>query len=233
MSESTVRVELDGTIAWVTLDRPPKNLLDAGLTSALATTLVDLDGREDVTTIAITGRGEYFCGGADGPSIRETGTAAEFAEAAVRLFTQLNRSRTPIIAAVNGDALAGGFGLVCSSDIVLAVGSSRLGTIEASIGTWPMIAQVAAVRRVPQKAALTNALTGIPFTAQEALGHGIVDEIVAVGDLRARVRDYSALIAKAGTAASIGRPALLRAYDQPFDQAIRDGADAFVAMFTR
>lgn len=228
---SIVRVDRADRIAWVTLDRPERNLLDAEMTATLHRTLVELDDADDVGAIVLTGAGEYFCGGADGPGLRATGTAKEFADAAVDLFGQCARSRTPILAAVNGDALAGGFGLVCSADIVVAAEGTRLGTIEATLGTWPVIAQVAAARRVPPKAAITNALTGHPFDAPRAYELGIIDEVVPADRLRSRVEEYARLAMGSGAAGAVGRPLFHRGTTQPLDQALREGADAFVTMF--
>ena len=233
MTETTVSVRHDDRIAWVTMNRPPKNLLDAEMTAGLHRTISELDSDGDVGAIVLTGEGEFFCGGADGPALRETGTAKEFADAAVDLFGYFPRSRTPVLAAVNGDALAGGFGLVCSCDIVVAVEGSRLGTIEATLGTWPMIAQVAAARRLPQKAAITNVLTGQPFPAQRALALGAVDEVVGPADLQERITDYATLAMASGAAGAIGRPLFHRGLDQPLDEALRESAAAFSEMFDR
>ncbi|GAA1016379.1 putative enoyl-CoA hydratase echA8 [Acrocarpospora pleiomorpha] len=229
----TIDLRREGRVTWVTLRRPPRNLLDADLTARLYRTLVELDDDADTGAIVITGEGEYFCGGADGPRLRETGTAKAFAAAAVDLFGRFPRSRTPILAAVNGDALAGGFGLVCAADIVIAVEGSRLGTIEATLGTWPMIAQVAAARRVPEKAAITNALTGQPFTAARALDLGIVDEVVPTDRLHERVTHYAHLSMAGGAAALVGRPLFYRGKGQTIDDALRESAEAFIGMFER
>ncbi|WP_020499056.1 enoyl-CoA hydratase/isomerase family protein [Sciscionella marina] len=226
-----VEIERSGRVAWIRLNRPPKNLLDTDLTVQLHTTLVELDGDDSVGALVLTGAGEFFCGGADGPKLRETGTAREFADAAVELFAHFPRARKPILAAVNGDALAGGFGLVCSADIVIAVEGCRLGTIEATLGTWPMIAQGPVARRVPIKAALTNALTGQPFGARRAHELGIVDEVVPAGHLADRVHHYAELAQGGGQAALAGRSLFLASREEPYEQALRQGADAFVEMF--
>ncbi|SKG68536.1 enoyl-CoA hydratase/isomerase [Mycobacteroides abscessus subsp. bolletii] len=233
MTAATEVIEIEHTdrIAWVWMNRPPKNLLDVDLTAGLYRTLVDLDADETVGAIVLTGAGEFFCAGADGPKLRETGTAREFANVVVDLFAHFPRARKPILAAVNGDALAGGFGLVCSADVAIAVEGCRLGTIEASLGTWPMIAQSPVARRVPIKAALTNALTGVPFNADRARELGIVDEVVPADQLTERIRHYAELAMSGGAAALAGRALFLASADQPYDQALREGADAFVEMF--
>lgn len=226
-----VEVERAERIAWIRLNRPPRNLLDAELTAELHRTLCDLDADGAVGALVLTGAGELFCGGADGARLRETGTARAFADAAVALFGHFPVARKPILAAVNGDALAGGFGLVCSADIVVAAEGSRLGTIEATLGSWPMIAQAPVVRRVPVKAALTNALTGQPFDARRALELGIVDDVVPAARLADRTRHYARLAMAGGPAALDGRALFLAGRDLPYDQALRRGADAFVRIF--
>lgn len=233
MTAATEVIEIEHTdrIAWVRMNRPPKNLLDVDLTAGLYRTLVDLDEDETAGAIVLTGAGDFFCGGADGPKLRATGTAREFADAVVDLFAHFPKARKPILAAVNGDALAGGFGLVCSADIAIAVEDSRLGTIEASLGTWPMIAQGPVARRVPVKAAITNALTGVPFSADRARELGVVDEVVPADQLTERILHYAELAMSGGAAALAGRALFLASADQPYDQALREGADAFVEMF--
>lgn len=231
MPDPVLRVERAGALAWVILQRPPANLLDAELAEQLHQTLADLDGENGVGAVALTGAGDVFCGGADSQKLRETQTAERFAAAAVELFAHFPRARKPILAAVNGDALAGGFGLLCSADIVVAAEGARVGTVEAAYGTWPMIAQVAAARRVPVKAAITNALTGIPFSAARAYELGILDEVVPAG----RVRDRTATLAEAAMsgapAAHRGRPQFYRNAELSYDDALREGAAAFVSMF--
>ena len=207
-------------------------MIETEMTKALVGALRTLDDDADVGAIVITGAGEYFCGGADGPLIRSTGTARPFADAAVELFDVMADLGTPIVAAVNGDALAGGFGIVCGADIVIAVETARLGTIEASLGTWPAIAQGTALRRVPEKAALRNILTGVPFTAEESVHLGIIDEAVPESELERRVSHYAEAVQQAGAAVALCRPLAYRALDPNYSSSLRSGADAFVQLFS-
>jgi len=223
-------VESCGAASWITMARGERNLLDADLTSWLCDAIRSADATEPLA-IVLTGAGTTFCGGADGPHLRETGTAKPFAAAAVELFELIDSIPTPVIAAVNGDALAGGFALACLADIVVAVESARLGTIEASLGTWPMIAQAPALARVPAKAAVTNILTGVPFTALEAASLGVVDRVIEPAGLSAAVDGYLELLAPGSTAARAGRPLMRRTLNPNLGQSLREGADAFVAMF--
>lgn len=226
-------VAVDEGIAIVTMRRGDRHLLDLDLTRWLADTLAELESRDDVIAIVLTGADSTFCGGADGPLLRATGTAAPFADAIVDLFGAMPRMSTPVVAAVNGDALAGGFGLVCLADLVVAAAGSRLGTIEASLGTWPMLAQVPASRRVPQKPLVRNLLTGVPFEADEALRLGVVDAVVAPDAVLATAREFAVAATAGGAAARIGLPAYYAALETTYDEALAAGAATFTAQFSR
>jgi enoyl-CoA hydratase/carnithine racemase len=224
-------VRVEGRTAVIELDRPPANLIDEAMAVGLHESLTELDARADVAAIVVTGAGPLFCGGADAAAVRASGRGAFFADAVARLFSFFPRSTTPLVAAVNGDALAGGFGLMCACDVVIVAEGARLGTNEAAHGAWPALAQVPAIRRVPEKAALTNALTGEPFTTGQALRLGIVDEVVPRTRLDARVRHWAAAVTAAGPAVATGRPLFYRARELSYEQAVEEARQALTRAF--
>jgi enoyl-CoA hydratase/carnithine racemase len=227
---SPLEVRREGSTAWLTMRRAPDNKLELELTRALYDALTDADNDRTARSIVLTGSFGVFCGGADLPAIRETDTVKEFAEALADLFGVFPELKTPVIAAVNGDALAGGYGLACSADIVVAVDGAKMGTIEAKFGSWPALAQVAALQRTPFPMLVSNVHTGEPFTAQRAERFGIVDEIVAPDTLSQRAAELAEAAAAAGDALAIGRRALYRARDLPYRDALREGVGAFIAL---
>ncbi|KMO83648.1 enoyl-CoA hydratase/isomerase family protein [Mycolicibacterium chlorophenolicum] len=232
VDQAEIRVDIEGNLAWVVLDSPPGNLLDAESAERLTQTLQHLDADDSVDAVALTGGGTNFCAGVNIPKLVKTETVQAFARAAVDLFGHFALARKPILAAVNGDALAGGFGLLCSADIVVAADHARMGTIEASLGTWPALAKIPGLHRVPPKAMITNCLTGVPFSAQRAYELNIVDEIVPLDQLRARVRDYAELAVRGGTAARAGRALFYRAAALPLAEGLSEGAKLFVSSFS-
>ncbi|OYO14011.1 enoyl-CoA hydratase/isomerase family protein [Enemella evansiae] len=227
--DSTITSHDDDSI-WITLARGERNMLDAELTRWLVDAIREADGAEPVA-IVLTGAGTAFCGGADGPHLRETGTAREFADACIDLFELLNGMGTPVIAALNGDALAGGFALACSTDITHAVADARIGTMEATLAGWPWIAQAPAVARLPAKAALTNLLTGIPFDAARARELGLVDEVVDPARLTEQVQETVELLRPGRAAARRGRPMLRGMLAPNLAADLRAGAEEFVVAF--
>ncbi|MGY5011070.1 enoyl-CoA hydratase/isomerase family protein [Streptomyces sp. 900105755] len=231
-ASTPVAVRVEERTAVLELNRPPAHLIDEAMAVRLHESLSDLDSRAEVDAIVVTGAGDVFCGGADASAVRASGRAAPFADAVARLFSFLPRSTTPLVAAVNGDALAGGFGLMCACDIVVVAEGARLGTNEAAYGAWPALAQVPAIRRVPEKAALTNALTGEPFSTDQALRLGIVDEVVPRAQLDARARDWAAAVTAAGSAVATGRPLFYRARELSYEQAVEEARRALTRAFS-
>lgn len=234
MSQELLTIERVDGVVWLTLQRGERNLLDVELTRQLAAAVQQLGQDPSVTALVLTGAGDAFCAGADGQNLRETGTAKPFATAVVDLFDGLAKLPFPVIAAVNGDALAGGFGLACSADLILMVESATIGTLEAAVGSWPVIAQVPASKRVAPKLLLRNALTGIPFTSAEALQGGVVDEVLpSIAAVRARAAAVATQVGRGGRAVALGRPALVELVNGKSYRAELEQATAgFVELFT-
>jgi enoyl-CoA hydratase/carnithine racemase len=221
-------------LARLILDRPPRNLLAPDLMDALRAALQTADDDPDVTAIAIGGGdAEAFCGGLDVAQIQAGADPVDFAAALVELYRVFPKLGKPVIAAVNGDALAGGYGIVCAADLAVAVETARLGTFEVSVGLWPMIAQVPALHRLNPRQALENIITGDPFDAHRALQLGAVNRVVAAGELWPAVEELAAACTRAGAAGLIGRRAFYRFADMPYDDALTGSLEAFREMFRR
>jgi enoyl-CoA hydratase/carnithine racemase len=222
---------VDGTV-WLGLDRPPKHLLDPVLMGSLVSELEAAASDEATKAIVLTGSGDVFCGGLDVEAIRAGGDPLEFARALVRLLRIIPTLAKPVLGAVNGDALASGFSLVCACDFSVAVPACKLGTYEASIGIWPMIAQVPPLKRLLPRHALQNVMTGVPFSAEEALRVGAVNAVVPLEELETTVLRFAGQAAHAGSALTTGRRSFYRLLDLPYDDALDAALDEFTRMFT-
>jgi methylglutaconyl-CoA hydratase len=226
-----MQAETIAATRWIRVDRPPRNLLDPGVLGALADELRRCDGDASVSAVVLTGAGETFCGGLDIAQIQAGADPVEFASALIALLRLLPTLGTPVLAAVNGDALGSGFALVCAADYAVTVPEAQLGTPEASAGFWPMTAQVALLHRLLPRHALQTVLSGVPFDAAEALRVGAVNRIVERAELEPAVQQFAELAARAGDALAPGRRSFYRLLDMSYDEALVAALDEFAAMF--
>ena len=222
----------EGGLARLELCKPPRNLLDPGVMAALRDAILEADADPDVQAIVLTGRGDMFCGGLDIERIQAGADPVAFASALVELLRIFPTLGKPIIAAVNGDALASGYSLVCAADLAVTVDHARIGTFEASVGIWPMIAQVPALQRLHPRHALQNLLTGEPFDARRAYEIGIVNEVVDAGELWPAVERWAQLSVRAGKALAAGRRSFYRFRELSYDDALSASLEEFRGMFT-
>ncbi len=222
----------EGGLARLALAKPPRNLLDPDVMAALREAMVEADADAEVQAIVLTGHGDMFCGGLDIERIQAGEDPVAFASALVELLRVLPTLGKPVIAAVNGDALASGYALVCAADIAVTVDSARLGTFEATVGIWPMVAQVPPLQRLHPRHALENLLTGEPFDAQRAYEIGIVNEVVGAGELWPAVERWAQRSVRAGAALAAGRRSFYRFRDLSYDDALDASLEEFRGMFT-
>ena len=140
-----VRCEQKGQALWLTIDREERrNALNEAVFDGLRAGIAQADESPEIRAVVITGAGEKaFCAGGDLKPNAEgdpfTVDPAERDNPAVKLFRAIVDSRVPVIARVNGHALAGGFGLVCACDFAVVADHARLGVPEARIGIFPMM----------------------------------------------------------------------------------------------
>ncbi|HUH62007.1 MAG TPA: enoyl-CoA hydratase-related protein [Terracidiphilus sp.] len=175
-------------IQTVTLNRPHKrNALNPELIEELAAALRDAENSECAAVI-LTGAGSAFCAGADLEHLQSLEAHSEEenrrdSENVARLLRSLYDFPKPVIAAVNGPALAGGMGLATISDFTLAVPEAKFGYTEVRIGFIPAIVASFLLRQIGEKRTRELLLTGKIITAQEAMDLGLVTQIVPPGEL--------------------------------------------------
>jgi enoyl-CoA hydratase/carnithine racemase len=195
---------------------------------ALREALLRADADDGVSAIVLGHAGDTFCGGLDIAHMRASGDdPLIYAKSAAELLRVFPHLGTPVVASVGGDALALGYALACCADVVLATPSARLGTFEASLGIWPMVAQVPALKRLGARHALENVLTGEPFDAGRAYEIGIVNRVVEPDELAGAVASWAERIAVAGAALAPGRRSAYRFLELSYDEALDEGVVEF------
>ncbi|MBX9589818.1 MAG: enoyl-CoA hydratase/isomerase family protein [Hyphomonadaceae bacterium] len=221
---SEVRCERRGEALWLTIDREAsRNALNEAVLDGLRHGLLSLASQPDIRAAVITGAGEKaFCAGGDLKPTAEGDPfhvdPAEVDNPVVKLFRTILDCPVPVIARVNGHALAGGFGLACATDVAVVAEHARLGVPEARIGIFPMMILPYMLRTIPRRKLLELCLTAEPITAAEALAHGIVNHVVPLAGLDAKVDALVAAIARCSpTALRMGRRALATIDALPLD----------------
>jgi enoyl-CoA hydratase/carnithine racemase len=216
-----VRAEIVDGVATLTIDRPERrNAMSFAVMAALRDTLAAWRDDPEVRVVVLTGAGDRaFCAGADLGGIADNASPAEVHAARGALadvFRNLDRLGKPTIARVRGFALAGGFGLACACDIVIAADDAVFGAPEVDVGLWPYMITVPLVRSMPPKVVLELMMTGRRVDAHEAERLGFVNRVVAVADLDATVDEYCrTLVAKSPLVLRLGRDAFYRTLDIP------------------
>jgi len=180
MAEPILERVRRGRVEVLRLNRPEaRNAMSPELSAAIEAALDDLEPDPEVAAVVITGAGSVFCAGADLRVIASGGGAGimtergGFAGLAQRDFPK------PVIAAVNGVAVAGGFELVLSCDLVVAATDAAFGLPEASRGLLAAAGgPIRLAKRVPLATALEIGMTGDPISAERAYQLGIVNRVV-------------------------------------------------------
>jgi enoyl-CoA hydratase len=196
-------IERRGEVALVTLQRPEKrNALSIDLRVELADAFGALGEERDVGCIVLTGAAPAFCAGMD---VTEFGGDADhkrrLVETSTGAFEAIGSCPRPVIAAVNGPALAGGFALALLCDIRIAAASASFGFPELPRGIPPSYASARAVLGPGPAAEIS--LSGRTFGAEEALALGVVNEVVADGESLERSLGIAEGIAAAPRSATL------------------------------
>lgn len=220
-----VLVATRGHVATVTLNRPDqRNPLSATMLRDLAAALTWCKNEPDVRVVVMTGAGRVFCAGADLSSFDGEMSAMEkfrSRDLFVELFVLTAELGKPIVGRINGHALAGGFGLACSCDILVAVDTATFGTPEINVGIWPMMIQAILSRSVPRKVLLEMEMLGDRWTAAQLQTLGVINRVVPHEQLDPTVNEIAeALSRKSPAAMRLGRDSFYRQQDMEFRAAM-------------
>ncbi|MDQ1478181.1 MAG: enoyl-CoA hydratase [Actinomycetota bacterium] len=177
---AVVELERRDHIALVTLNRPEaRNAVSPEVSQTMAALLDEIEADDALRAVVLTGRGDVFSAGADLKVVAQ-GKANDIARGKGGFAGVVTRDfPKPLIAAVNGPALAGGFEIVLSCDLVVAADTARFGIPEVKRGLMAAAGGLIRLpKRVPLAIALELAMTGDPIDAQRALQLGLVNRVV-------------------------------------------------------
>src|ERR1700722_5806160 len=217
---------LGGDLATITLNRPEKrNASSKEMIEELLSALGALE-TGPVRVVMITGAGSAFCSGMDLEALKAlAGQPADenFADArrTASLFRRLWSYPKPLIAAVNGAALAGGCGIATLCDFTLAAPEAVFGYTEVRVGFIPALVALYLERQVGEKIARDLLLTGRVLSPDEARALGLVTRVVPAGELLSTARDVATtLIANSPGAITATKRLLVRSSEAEIDRRI-------------
>src|SRR5271166_2556337 len=199
MKFETLLLETSGHLSTITLNRPEKrNAISTQMIAELQSALDDIE-KTHARVVILTATGKAFCAGIDlellqAISRQSPSENQEDSKRIAKMFRKIWSFSRPMIAAVNGHALAGGCGLATLCDFTIAVPEAKFGYTEVKIGFLPAIVSVFLTRQIGEKRARDLLLTGRLVEGAEAKELGLVNEIVPADQLMHRVNELAEVL---------------------------------------
>jgi methylglutaconyl-CoA hydratase len=232
---NTVLYQVDGTGARITLNRPEKrNALNEALIADLKSAVRQASDEAAVRVAIIAGAGADFCSGADLSALQKISGASvadniDDARSLMELFALIRGVTVPVVAAVQGKALAGGCGLASVCDVVLASANAKFGYPEVKIGFAPAMVMAMLRRNVSEKRAFELITRGAQITAEEARHMGLVNHVFSEETFDADVTAYArGFEAVSKSAFALTKTLLYQTDGMTFRDALETGVDVNV-----
>jgi crotonobetainyl-CoA hydratase len=187
-------VQLHGATAVITIDRPKANAIDAATSKAMGDVFARLDSDAEVRAIILTGAGpKFFSAGWDLSAGEDFDS--DYGVGGFGGFPELPNRSTPVIAAVNGIAVGGGFEIAMAADLIVAADHAQFWLPEPALGILPDAGAVKLARLLPPHVARDLLLTGRRMDAEEAHRWGLVSRVVPADELPAAALEVATAIA--------------------------------------
>jgi enoyl-CoA hydratase/carnithine racemase len=213
----------DNAVATVTLNDPERrNPLSPVMLNELDQALSQAKSDASIRVVILTGAGtKAFSAGADLSSF-VVETDVDNKDLFVDIFVATTQLGKPLIGAINGHALAGGFGLALCCDILIVSDTAAFGTPEIKVGVWPMMIMSIVTRNLGRKRALELFMTGRRIDAQTAHDWGIANRVVSQDEVLAQAQSLAAELAQWSPAVmKLGRNAFYASEFMEYEPALR------------
>lgn len=225
--EEPVIVERRDAVLRITISREARrNALNEAVARGIEAGLDAAEADRGVRAVVLTGAGDKaFCAGGD-LQLQADGTpftidAADPRHYVARLLRRMDACRLPIVARVNGHALAGGLGLVCACDLVVAREDALLGVSEVKVGLFPMMILPYLLRTIPYRRMMELCVTGEPIAARQAADENLVNYAVPAAGLDEKLDWLLArVVDKSPTGIRLGKQALSKIREMSTDGAL-------------
>lgn len=230
-----VRVEKKAGCAWVTLDRPPLNLIVPELIGELRAAFEALGGDPGVRAAVVTGAGRAFTAGMQVQVLRDLNpsTAKALITSLHEAIHAIHDAPFPTVAMVNGPCLGAGFELAMACDLRVAAAGAQLGLPEVKVGAPSVIEAALLPALVGPGRAAEMLLTGDSVAAEQALAWGLVNRVTPAAELEAVTAALvGKILACAPTAIRLQKELMVRWRNTDLASAIRIGINAFAHNYT-
>ena len=216
-----IQTELKDGVSYLTLNRPPLNVLNIEMMGEINAYLESLKNERSLKLLLIQAMGKAFSAGVDvGEHMGDM--APKMIETFHRIFRLMDGLRVPSIAAVNGSALGGGCELALYCDLVIATERAKFGQPEIQVGVFPPIAALIFPRMIGRKKAMELILSGDTISAQEALSLGLINKIVPEASLVEEVNGFVEKFKKlSGIVLKLAREATLSGLNDDPEKGLR------------
>jgi enoyl-CoA hydratase/carnithine racemase len=226
---ATIKVWIEGAIGRLVLNRPQvRNAMNYDASLEMEEAIRELE--EHARVILIQGAGKHFCAGADLQVLSSAEAARQLVLQLNRVFSQIEKLSIPVIAAVQGCALAGGFELVQACDLVVVSEDAMLGDQHINVGLIPGGGGSQRLpRRVGRQRTLSLLLTGDRLTGKQAVEWGLAYGVVPIEQLEDRALTLAhAIVTKSRAGLKSIKTLVNEGLEKPLDQAIQMEITAFL-----
>lgn len=220
-----VKFHVKDNVGIITLNDPERrNPLSQEMCWSLIDHFNSAEANDNVHVILLTGEGRSFCAGGDLKEFtryqeKRPSEVHVDGEATTELFKKLSNLRKPLIGAINGHALGGGFGLASVCHYSVASDEAKFGTTEIKLGLFPLVILPSVIQAVGHRKALEISFTGEIFSAEKALDLGIVNKVVSNDEVLDEALSFAKQLAKASPLAlKIGMDCYVKTRDMEWDR---------------
>jgi cyclohexa-1,5-dienecarbonyl-CoA hydratase len=189
MPYKNINVRIEGGLGTITLNRPPVNVLNIEMMNEINDILKDWIEKRDLKVVLFNTEGRCFSAGVDvGEHMGDL--APKMIESFHGMFRLMDQLGAVTVASVYGSCLGGGCELAIFCDLVIADDTAKFGQPEIQVGVLPPIAAQIMPRIIGRKAAMDLILSGRIVSAQESMGMGLINKVVAKGDLSQETDEF-------------------------------------------
>ena len=223
-----VKVNVDGEVARLTLDRPDHNLLNERMLTELAAGINTLGERSTIKLIILDSAGKAFCGGIELGEYTQR-RVFQLLDAFHGAFSAMLDTSKPVLVVVNGAAFGGGAELAALGDLVIATPKARFAQPEIRLGVFPPLAAAILPYILGPKQALELVLTGEAMSAERARELGLVNWLVSEEELPQKIAEVAARVtAQSGPVLTMAKKAILGSLGLPLRDGVRNSMKVFL-----